>query len=170
MAIDFQRLVFRKLEQTDDLSAFNCGADDDSGCNDFIHKEEEAKQYQRQKHGVTYLAFYEKTIVAYITLAMSSIHGLRVEGEEPDIALPFYPCLFIGRLGVDNRWRHNDVGTYLTGWATGLAIELSEQIGCRYVVLEARESKVEFYTHGGFTVGESLITDKRVWLYRKIVE
>ena len=170
MAIDFQRLIIRKLEETDDLSVFNCDKDDDSGCNDFIHREEEAKLYQRQKHGITYLVFHEKTMVAYITLAMSSIHGLRVEEEEHEIHLPFYPCLFIGRLAVDNKWRKNDIGTYLTSWATGLAYEFSERIGCRYVVLEAKESKVVFYKKSGFTVAESLITDKRAWLYQKIVE
>ena len=168
MAINFQKIIFRKLEPTDNLDAFNCDIDDDGGCNDFIHNENEAKLYQKEKHGITYLFFYENAIVGYITLAMSSIHALRLD-EEQEITLPFYPCLFIGRLAVDNEWRHNDIGTYLANWATGLALDLSEQIGCRYVVLEAKESKVRFYNQIGFKTGASLFTDKRVWLYRKIV-
>jgi predicted GNAT family N-acyltransferase len=170
MAIDFQKISFRKLELRDDFSTFNCDNDDDGGCNDFIHNDNEAKKYQKDKHGITYLFFYDETLVGYITLAMSSIHALRLKEDEEDIALPFYPCLFIGRLAVDNNWRHNDIGTYLANWATGLALELSEQIGCRYVVLEAKETKVKFYSQIGFKPGASLFADKRVWLYRKIVE
>jgi predicted GNAT family N-acyltransferase len=169
VVFDLQRIIFRKLEQADNLAAFNCDIDDDGGCNDFIHNDNEAKQYQKEKHGITYLFFYENAMVGYITLAMSSIHALRLGDEEEEIALPFYPCLFIGRLAVDNEWRHNDIGMYLANWATGLALELSEQIGCRYVVLEAKESKVRFYKQIGFKNGASLFTDKRVWLYKKLV-
>ena len=70
-SIDFYKIWFRRLEQTDDLASFNCDADDDSGCNDFIHKPDEAKQYQKERHGITYLFYYEETLIGYITLAMS---------------------------------------------------------------------------------------------------
>ena len=56
-SVDFDKIWFKKLEETDDLSAFNCDEDDDGGCDEFIHKPEEAKQYQKERHGVTYL-FY----------------------------------------------------------------------------------------------------------------
>jgi len=166
-SVDFSKIWFRKLQMTDDLATFNCDNDDDSGCNDFIHKPEEAKQYQKERHGVTYLFYYEETMVGYITLAMSSISALRLE-ERENVSLRFYPCLLIGRLGVDNNYRHQDIGTYLTEWAIGLALELSEQIGCRYVVLEAKESKVKFYRDCGFHKGTELISDTLAWLYKKI--
>lgn len=168
--INIAAIIFRKLEQNDDLSAFNCDYEDDGGCNDFIHNEDEAKKYQKERHGISYLFFYEGTMIGFITLAMSSIIAPRLDAEEEKIDLPFYPCLFIGRLGVNNDWRRKGVGTYLANWATGLAIEMSEQIGCRYVVLEAKESKIDFYKHIGFKQGASLITDRRVWFYKKIVD
>jgi len=56
----------------------------------------------------------------------------------------------------------------LADWATGLAMELSEEIGCRYVVLEAKENKVKFYNYYGFQKGASILGDKLVWLYKKI--
>ena len=108
-------------------------------------------------------------MVGYVTLAMSSISALRLESAEENVALKFYPCLFIGRLGVSNDWRHKGIGKYLTEWATGLALELSEEIGCRYIVLEAKESKVDFYCSCGFQRSTSLIIDTSVWLYKKIV-
>jgi predicted GNAT family N-acyltransferase len=168
VTIDFNKVSFRKLQSTDDLTAFNCTNGDDSGCNDFIHRPEEAKQYQKERLGITYLFFYEETMIGYITLAMSSIHALRLEEHEENIALPFYPCLFIGRLAVNNDLREKDIGTYLANWATGLALEMSEEIGCRYVVLESKESKIQFYSKIGFKKGASLFTDKCVWFYKKI--
>ncbi len=58
--VDFDKLWFKKLLMSDDLSAFHCNKDDDSGCDEFIHKVDEAKQYQRERHGITYLFFKKK--------------------------------------------------------------------------------------------------------------
>jgi len=166
-SVDFDKIWFKKLEETDDLSAFKCDEDDDGGCDEFIHKPAEAKQYQKERHGVTYLFYFGETMVGYITLAMSSISAQRLE-EPENVRLRFYPCLLIGRLAVDNGWRRKGIGAYLTEWATGLAMELSEEVGCRYVVLEARESKMNFYEKCGFKKGASISGDKLVWLYKKI--
>jgi predicted GNAT family N-acyltransferase len=168
VSIDFDKVWFKKLEMTDDLAAFHCSEEDDSGCDDFIRNINEAKQYQKERHGITYLFFYEETMVGYATLAMSSISAERLEQGEEEVRLRFYPCLLIGRLAVHNGWRHKDVGTYIAEWATGLALELSSQIGCRYVVLEAKESKIGFYSNIGFQKGATLTGDRLVWLYKKI--
>jgi len=154
-SVDFYKIWFKKLESTDDLASFNCDDGDDSGCNEFIHKADEAKQYQKERHGITYLFYYEE------------ISAKRLE-EPENIRLRFYPCLLIGRLAVDNMWRRKGIGSYLADWATGLAMELSEEIGCRYVVLEAKESKVKFYNDCGFQKGASILGDKLVWLYKKV--
>ena len=55
----------------------------------------------------------------------------------------------------------------MTEWATELALELSGQIGCRYIVLEAKDSKVKFYNNIGFEKGASLTGDRLVWHTRK---
>jgi hypothetical protein len=48
------------------------------------------------------------------------------------------------------------------------ALEKSEEIGCRYIILETRENKVDFYGKCGFQRGASLDGDKFVWMYKKI--
>jgi hypothetical protein len=50
--VDFYKVWFRKLQQSDDLQSFKCYKDDDNGCSDFIHKDVEAKQYQKERHGI----------------------------------------------------------------------------------------------------------------------
>ena len=108
-------------------------------------------------------------MIGYITLAMSSILAQRLDPKDTNcIHLSFYPCLLIGRLAVSNDLRHNDIGTYLADWSTGFALSLSEQIGCRYVVLETKEDKVKFYMSCGFQKGAALAADRHVWMYKKI--
>ena len=167
-SVDFCKVWFRKLQLSDDLHFFKCDKEDDNGCNDFIHKDNEAKQYQKERHGITYLFFYEETMIGYVTLAMSSISEKRLGKGAESVYLKFYPCLLIGRLAVDNNWRGLDIGTYLADWSTGLALEMSEEIGCRYVILETKENKVNFYNKCGFQRGALLDGDKLVWMYKKI--
>ena len=169
-AIDLDKIKIRRMKDTDNFQNFHCDIEDDNGCNDFIHRENEAKQYQKERHGITYLAFYEETMIAYITLAMSSISAERLEKKDKEpIKLNFYPCLLIGRLAVSNEFRHSDIGTQLSEWATGVAYLNSEKIGCRYVILETKESKVRFYSQCGFHRGSVLEGDRHVWMYKKIV-
>lgn len=168
--IDFGKVKKRRLRYTDDFSGFHCDHDDDLGCDSFIHDENEAKQYQKERHGITYVFSYRKKMIGYVTLAMSSILAKRLDKRDrTTIQLTFYPCLLIGRLAVDNDMRHRDIGTHLANWSTGFALEISERVGCRYVVLETMESKVDFYSQCGFQKGAILEDDRHVWMYKKIV-
>ena len=100
---------------------------------------------------------------------MSSISAKRLEKKDKKpIHLSFYPCLLIGRLASDNGFRKKGVGKYLAKWSTGLALDLSEHIGCRYVALETNDKKVNFYSKCGFAVGSTLEGDKHLWMYKKI--
>jgi len=167
--VDFDKIEPRRLEFDDDVSDFNCAHEDDLGCNDFIHNENEAKQYQKGRHGITYLFLYEGKMVGYVTLAMSSILAKRLnEKDRGVVRLNFYPCLLIGRLAVANEMRHQGIGEYLANWSTGVALEMSARIGCRYVALETSESKADFYSRCGFKKGAVLEDDRHVWMYKKI--
>ena len=167
--IDFNHIEIRKLKSDDDFADFNCDYEDDLGCNDFIHNENEAKEYQRGLYGITYVFSYEGKTVGYVTLAMSSISTERLDKQEKGtVHLSFFPRLLIGRLAVDNKMRRLHIGTYIANWATGVAVQLSNRIGCRYVVLETEEGKVHFYSNCGFRKGAVLEKDRHVWMYKKI--
>jgi hypothetical protein len=71
-AVDFDKIEFRRLENNDDFSDFNCDHEDELGCNEFIHDKKEAKQYQKERQGITYIFFYKDEKIGYVTLAMSS--------------------------------------------------------------------------------------------------
>jgi GNAT superfamily N-acetyltransferase len=160
------------LDPGDDLSSFCCDKDDDLGCNDFIHKEEEAKLFQKERQGITYLFFIDGIMVGYATLAMSSLPAERMERRfRKTISLSFYPSLLIGRLGVSNDWRRKGIGEYICNWCVGLAIDLSDKIGCRYVILETSKGEREtFYAKCNFQKAKELVDDRkeRVWMYQRI--
>lgn len=166
--IDLDRIEIRRLSYDDDFSGFHCDDEDDLGCDDFIHNENEAKQYQREKHGTTHIFSYEDDMIDYVTLAMSSISAERLgkDAKKP-ISLSFYPCLLVGRLAVANGWRRLGIGTYMADWSTGKALNLSEEIGCRYVIVETNESKLNFYTQCDFSKGATLKDDRHIWMYKK---
>lgn len=169
--IDFEKITNRKLNPSDDFSKFNCDFEDDLGCNDFIHKENEGKLFQKERHGITYLFFYEGIMIGYVTLAMSSILAKRMpKRHRQPIRLSFYPSLLVGRLAVDNNWRKKGIGRYLGDWSIGVAMRFSRDIGCRYVIVETRESKVKFYIRCGFQKGRELKDErgKLIWMYQRI--
>lgn len=171
-SMDFDKIRNRKLEYSDDLSKFKCDFEDELHCDESIHKEEEAKLYQKEQHGVTHLFFYEDTMVGFVTLAMSSMLAKRIERKHRgQVTLTFYPSLLVGRLAVDNEWRKRGLGEYLCNWSVGVAIDMSSRVGCRYVILQTMEGKrVQYYGDRGFQEGQKLQekNETLVWMYQKI--
>ena len=70
------------------------------------------------------------------------------------ISLKTYPSLLIGRVGVDNNERKKGIGKYICDWCLGLAMKLSNEVGCRYIILETTEKMVKFYKKCNFEKGK----------------
>jgi len=153
-----------------DLSHFDCTdkGEDAQGLQIFIQKE--AREYQQRDLGVTYLSLLGNIIAGFLTVAMSSVDVERMERGERVMGVPFdtYPALMIGRLAVDRRFRKKGIGSYLCSWCLGLARDLSKQLGCRYVVLHAREEVIPFYDRNHFVLSEAEKNKPTKLLYRKI--
>lgn len=130
---------------------FDCTDGDTMGLNDFYHYE--AFDYQDEKLGITYVFTYNSKTVGYATVAMSKIVRDEIKRRfRPPIGLKDYPALLIGRLAVDNKWRRKGIGTEICKWCIGRALALSDEIGCRYVVLQTDEDHKAFYEKAGFTL------------------
>ncbi len=168
--IDFDNISQLKLSPADDLSSFNCTRDDDLGCDEFIH--EEAKLYQVERQGITYLFYYQGVTIGFVTLAMSSIPAERLERKfTKKVHLRFYPSLLVGRLAVANDLRDRGIGDFLCNWCIGFADQLSEQVGCRYVVLNTTPGKrCQYYLNRGFHLAKTAEGDaaRLVWLYFRL--
>jgi GNAT superfamily N-acetyltransferase len=63
-------------------------------------------------------------------------------------------ALKIAQLGVHHGFQGRGLGALAVGDVIGLALELSQRVGCRYVTLDAQPDLVEWYRELGFEVNK----------------
>ena len=61
------------------------------------------------------------------------------------IKLECYPALQIGQLAIDKEHQGQGIGRKVIQWCMSQALEYSQEIGCRLLVLNSLPSSVEFY-------------------------
>lgn len=106
----------------------------------------------------TYLWFYKPKdeFVAYITILADAIgiHGT-VLGEYfqgKGILYKTLPALKIGRVCVHKDYSGKGIGTHMIDFATVKALNLSEEVGCRFISADAKRDAVRFYRKNGFEI------------------
>ena len=68
----------------------------------------------------------------------------------------FLPAVKIARLAVDNRYRSSGIGSTLISYAIALIRDrIAENVGCRFVVTDAKSEAVSFYEKQGFVLLDS---------------
>ena len=121
---------------------------------------EDALNNQKQKLSVTFLWFYEKDLVGYLTLLNDKINlegNLKEFFREKDIHYKSLPALKIGRLCVNDNFLRKGVGRLMVLFAIRQANEISEnKSGCRFITLDAKRNEkreldsIHFYKKLGF--------------------
>lgn len=160
-------LTEKILEETDNLTTFNCSIDDVMKLDEFIHLE--AIQYQKEQLGVTHLFLLKGLVVGFATLAMSEL-----EIKEAPYLIPFkvrikdYPALLIGRLAVDNNFRDRHVGRIICLRCLEIARELSEELGCKLVLVYTEGKPIEFYKKCGFEVISKYEKKDKKWMFIRV--
>ncbi len=67
----------------------------------------------------------------------------------------------IGRLATDQRFQRRGIGGYPCRFAIVKALEFREQVGCQFVILNAKRNSIEFYQKNGFTLAPNQPPDRR---------
>ena len=121
---------------------------------------EDALQNQQQKISLTFLWFYKKQLVSYISLLNDKINlegNLKVFFREKDILYKSLPALKIGRLCVHNDFRKRGLGNMMILFGVQKAAYIGNNIsGCRFITLDAKRNEnreldsIHFYTKVGF--------------------
>jgi predicted N-acetyltransferase YhbS len=146
LAIDFEKMKVHILIDEDDLSSFECT---NKEINDFIHNE--AKQFQNERLGVSYIFSYQGNPVGFVTLSMADLRKKKMSSEDRlVIGKENYPALQISQLAVCEKLERNKIGTELCHFSLGKAYEFSEKVGCRFLVLNAKRDVIGFYEKYGF--------------------
>ena len=101
---------------------------------------------QAENTCVTYLFRVGGDVAGYVTLAMGSLK----KGDLPvDVRglhhFRMVPCLLLGQMARDIAYKGKGIGKTMFDWVLLRADELSRQVGCRYVILEAEHDRRSHY-------------------------
>jgi len=140
-------MEIRPLLPADDRSRFSSG---DQDLDRFFEVYAGQNQY-RHHIGVTHVAVEDGVILGFATVAAA---GIEVEDLPASRwkHLPRYPLpvLRLARLAVDRGAQGRGIGRALLRHVLLLALEMARKVGCIGVVVDARETAVEFYRKLGF--------------------
>jgi predicted GNAT family N-acyltransferase len=154
------------LDESDDTSKFSCGKKE---IDEFIQKQ--ALSFQAQSLGVTYLFHQGADLVGFATLCMGHINKHKIASQDRlTQQVNSYPALLIGQLAVCEAHQGEGVGTYICDFCFDRAIRLSHRVGCRFLVVDALESAVEFYLKYGFTLAPKQEKEKQKLMFLDITK
>jgi GNAT superfamily N-acetyltransferase len=85
--------------------------------------------------------------IGYFSLACASIdvHILKVQETEGCPKFDRYPALLIGKFAVADKFQDQGFGTFLMDHVYARAIKISENVGCRYLIVESKPTSTYFY-------------------------
>jgi hypothetical protein len=150
-------IQYKKLDESIDLS--NLDFTDDDG-NDyekvdwFIRKY--AIKHRARNLGITYVILFEGSPIGYFTISTSNIQKDRIkENIRPFTrTTSYFPAMIIEYFGIDKGKRRGGIGRYTLKWIAGFGrVNLATRVGCRYVILYAKQA-IEFYLKNDFKISE----------------
>jgi GNAT superfamily N-acetyltransferase len=97
-----------------------------------------------------------RKVVGYITLTCSEI-DLQDYYDLADCPqankYEVLPAIKIARLAVDKKYRHYGIGKMLVKFVVLLCLDvIVEQVGCRFLITDAKDDAISFYERCGFTL------------------
>jgi predicted GNAT family N-acyltransferase len=113
----------------------------------------------------TYLVWSRGKLVAYFAVLADSIR-LRTKERPRGMRYPTAPAVKLGRMGVGNEYKGRDVGVWILDLVVGIARELANQVGVRYVTLDAlqRPTLIDWYEEYGFVRNVGAADLSKLWL------
>jgi GNAT superfamily N-acetyltransferase len=139
------RLVL--LDDTINVEKFSCNAKPNSvALETFFQKN--ALDNQHKKITITYVTLgkYNEP-VGFFSIACGSIHmGNLPKKQKSHIPVrDRYPALYIARFAVADKYQNTGVGTWMMEQLFAKAIHVSEEVGCRYIIVQSKPSAKGFY-------------------------
>lgn len=116
---------------------------------------EQAWPDQGQRLSVTYLYRAGGSLAGFMAVCMDAV----ILGTREKPAAVHYKhigALKLAQLGVDHAFHGQGLGTLIVFDAVNLALELSQQVGCRYVTVDAQPDLVGWYLDLGFEVNKAM--------------
>ncbi|MBP1945711.1 GNAT family N-acetyltransferase [Methanobacterium petrolearium] len=154
-----EELTVEKLSRNHDLASFHCGDDD---LDEFILQD--ALPQRKDRLNQTYICRYHGEIIAFFTVSADSIKINKNDKKRIGVNYPAFPSIKIGRLAVHEDHKRKNVGSILIMYAVGLALELGEKVGVRFISVDAYQGIEKFYEKNYF-VELAECEDRHVAMY-----
>lgn len=167
ITVELDKIDIRKLTIDDDTASFDCKEQE---LNEYIR--DEAKKQQRDGAAVVYLAWYDAQLVGFVSLNMSSIRFQNIASQHlpSRTPYPYFPALMIGRVATEKMCQNQGVGRLLCLRAVAMAVRLRREIGCQFVILNAKKNSIDFYKRCGFELGTNQPKRRRTpFMYFKLL-
>jgi len=104
-------------------------------------------------------------LVGFFALIADTIEAKAVIDGLEHFEYKKYPGVKIARLAVDSRFERKGIGKYLLLAAIGKTLDISEHIGCRYILVDSKREAIGFYQKNGFTLVEKSKNKEEVPMY-----
>ena len=144
--LSYNELKIVSYTERHDVSHFESKTTD---LNSFL--KDDAFENQEELISKTYLCCHSNQLVGYITLTTDIIKKEEVQEEERiDVPYKEYPAIKIARLATDKKYEKRGVGTFLLLAAIGIAADVSEKVGCRFITVDSKRHSIGFYEKHGF--------------------
>ncbi|MGH2509528.1 MAG: hypothetical protein ACRDHZ_19290, partial [Ktedonobacteraceae bacterium] len=89
----------------------------------------------------------------YVSLTMDEIPLAKLERPE-NVPFSRLPALKIAQMGIHVEYAGNKLGQELVTFAILIASHVKQEVGCRYVTLDAKTDLVKWYLGQGFELNE----------------
>lgn len=120
--------------------------------NEFLH--ERAWDEQQVGLSVTYLALLHGIVVGYLAVTMDALPLQTSEKPASDLKIVRFPAIKLAQLATRDRWEGRGIGKHLIALAAGMGLELRLKVGCRYLTLDAKPDRLDWYKRQEFKVNK----------------
>jgi GNAT superfamily N-acetyltransferase len=145
----------RRLQERDDRTQFNCG---DPALNDFFRSRAGQNQF-RYHAAVTYVLLESAAILGFVTVLPGTVRRDDLGPAHRRLPPSALPVLVLARMGVRTDRHRAGLGGRLLAKVCELALDLSRDVGCVGVVVDAKEAASGFYERHDFIWLLAPVTD-----------
>jgi len=131
-------LLLKLIDSSDNVDDFDCGDDD---INYFLKNL--AIPNQNRKLSNSYILYSEESnlIVVYFSILASQLNT----GDARIYGIDKIPIVLLGRMGVDKKFRGNNIGRSMINAAIRKALEAGQLIACRLLLVETSKGMKSYY-------------------------
>lgn len=158
--INHSEVEVKPLKDSFVITDFKCGKDQ---FDEYIKKT--AHEDQRNNVGRVWLFYYNGKMIGYVTLAMSQLHKTEHSLLGNISSHGYIPGLLLGQMARHEDFKGRGIGDIMKDWVILQGVELSKKIGCRLIILQSDEDKVERYKEWSFVLIPASRRKKNMMFY-----